>query len=190
MRYRYRGEQCAKNPFDLALYSLLLGRLRPLTILEIGSAQGGSALWFADQCRAHSLHTRIVSIDPSPPTGVDDPDVDFLEASIAHLDDPVVGAVLAECAHPLLVIEDGLHTYESCCAALAFVHPHLHPGDYVVVEDAIVADLRLDRFEDGPHRAVYDHLRAHPGEYVIDRDLCDFYGRNVTWNPDGWLRRV
>jgi cephalosporin hydroxylase len=25
--------------------------------------------------------------------------------------------------------------------------------------------------------------------YRIDEALCDFYGRNVTYAPNGWLRR-
>ena len=33
-----------KNPFDLALYLLLLRRLKPRTVIEIGSKSGGSGL--------------------------------------------------------------------------------------------------------------------------------------------------
>ena len=28
------------------------------------------------------------------------------------------------------------------------------------------------------------------GRYEIDRSLCDYFGHNVTWNVDGYLRRV
>ena len=31
--------------------------------------------------------------------------------------------------------------------------------------------------------------RTH-GRYEIDRTFCDYYGRNVTWNVDGYLRRI
>ena len=51
MAYRHRGVPLLKNPFDLALYPLLLERARPRTLIEIGSYSGGSALWFADSCR-------------------------------------------------------------------------------------------------------------------------------------------
>ena len=51
MRYSWRGILCNKSPFDFALYSLLLWQVKPATIFEIGSKQGGSALWLADTCR-------------------------------------------------------------------------------------------------------------------------------------------
>jgi cephalosporin hydroxylase len=41
-RYTYRGVPMLKNPFDLALYLLLLWRLKPRTVIEIGSKSGGS----------------------------------------------------------------------------------------------------------------------------------------------------
>ena len=43
-RYTYRGVPMLKNPFDLALYLLLLRRLKPRTVIEIGSKSGGSGL--------------------------------------------------------------------------------------------------------------------------------------------------
>lgn len=42
--YTYRGVPMLKNPFDLALYLLLLRRLKPRTVIEIGSKSGGSGL--------------------------------------------------------------------------------------------------------------------------------------------------
>ena len=40
MAYRYRGVPLLKNPFDLAIYPLLLERARPRTLIEIGSYRG------------------------------------------------------------------------------------------------------------------------------------------------------
>lgn len=44
----YRGSILLKTPFDLALYPKLIWELQPRTILELGSYQGGSGLWFSD----------------------------------------------------------------------------------------------------------------------------------------------
>lgn len=41
LRYTWRGVVCSKNPFDLALYPILLWKEKPATIIEIGSKEGG-----------------------------------------------------------------------------------------------------------------------------------------------------
>jgi len=46
--YQYRGVPLLKNPFDLALYPILLWKLQSRTVIEIGSKSGGSALWLGD----------------------------------------------------------------------------------------------------------------------------------------------
>jgi len=44
LKYTYRDIPLVKNPFDFALYHLLLWRLKPGTIIEVGSFSGGSAV--------------------------------------------------------------------------------------------------------------------------------------------------
>jgi cephalosporin hydroxylase len=93
---------------------------------------------------------------------------------------------------PLLVIDDSAHFYEPTLAVLTFFHPLLESGDYVVIEDGVVDQFHEEfyrRYENGPNRAVAYFLDQHPEDYAVDRDLCDFYGTNVTYNPNGWLRR-
>jgi cephalosporin hydroxylase len=77
---------------------------------------------------------------------------------------------------------------------LRFFHPHLKSGDYIVIEDGVVGALPSEeyrRYEDGPNRvAVRDFLAECANCFVIDTDLCDFYGHNVTYNPNAWLRKL
>lgn len=188
--YRYNNVPCLKNPFDLALYTMLVGQLRPTTIVEIGSAAGGSALWFAAQARALRLECKVLSVDIAKVTTVSDPDVEFLDGDIHNLDATPLPAVLSIHTGPLLVIEDGPHTYAGTLAALRFFDRYLQPGDYIVVEDGIAKDLGYRWLRNGPNRAVRQFLANCDNRYVVDRSYCDFYGRNVTWNPNGYLRRV
>ena len=59
---------CWKDPFDLAPYSMLLWREKRKTIIEIGSAFGGSGLWFRDMQVAMEIRPCVViSIDQNPP---------------------------------------------------------------------------------------------------------------------------
>jgi cephalosporin hydroxylase len=47
-----------------------------------------------------------------------------------------------------------------------------------------------DSYDGGPLRAIHEFLARTAPRYEIDRSLCDYFGPNVTWNVDGYLRRV
>lgn len=190
---KYRGLRFLKSPFDVPLYLDLVDRLRPQTVVEIGTKEGGSALWLADTLRAHGIHGCVLSIDVASAPAVSDPMIKFLRGDARNLAQVLSEQVLASLARPLLVIEDSAHVFETTRAVLDFFHPHLAIGDYVVVEDGIVADLpgeQYRRYDNGPNRAVADFLNRHSGEYAIDVGLCDRYGYNATWSPNAWLRRI
>jgi cephalosporin hydroxylase len=192
-KMRYRGVPLYKNPFDLALFTRLWSKLKPRTVIEVGAKDGGSALWFADLMRAHRVEGTIISIDLVLPERVSDPMIDFRQGDARTLQDVLSAQELAELPHPLLVVEDSAHFYETSRAVLDFFHPHLRRGDYVVVEDGSVSFFGTPEFQvydDGPNRAVTDFLEAHVDEYEIDVTLCDLFGRNVTANPNGWIKRT
>jgi cephalosporin hydroxylase len=184
MSYRRSGVPLLKNPFDLALYPMLLERVRPRTLIEIGSYGGGSALWFADLVP----EMQVLSVDLQPPADVSHPRVTFLAGDARDL-----GNVLdmTAIARPLLVVEDSSHLAGTTTAVLDFFDAWLLPGEYIVIEDGILTAMRVaDSYDGGPLRAIHAFLARTGGRYEIDRSLCDYFGRNVTWNVDGWLRRV
>jgi cephalosporin hydroxylase len=188
---KYRGVPMVKSPFDLVLYLQLMSREAPRTVFEIGSAFGGSALWFADMLTAHGREkARVISVDLKPPAAVRDPRVIFLKGDANALGD--VLAPYLGLPKPWLVVEDSSHFFKESYAVLNFFDPHLKTGDTIVVEDGSLAFMPKEHygiFESGPNRAVEQFLREHPEAYEIDTALCDHYGYNVTWNPNGWLRR-
>ena len=189
LEYTYKGMPCYKDPFDLALYCKLLFEQKPRTVVEIGSAAGGSAVWMADQLRSFQLPSHIFSIDISPPTGVRDPQVTFIAGDVHHLEKTPLPGLLADCPRPLLVVEDGPHSFDGCVAALEFFHPWMVAGEYIIIEDGILLDLGYEGYDNGPNRAVAAFMGLHPGEYVIDYKYCDYYGPNFTWNTNGYLRK-
>jgi cephalosporin hydroxylase len=187
MNYRYRGAPMLKNPFDLALYPLLLERVQPATLIEIGTHAGGSALWFAD----HRPGMRVCSIDLETPQNVSHPFVQFLRGDGQRLADVLTVEVMQSLPRPLLIVEDSSHFAGTTAAVLDFFDRWLHPGEYIVIEDGILTAMRAsERYDGGPLRAIHEFLARSGGRYEIDRELCDYYGRNVTWNVDGYLRRI
>lgn len=192
MASRYRGREFLKSPFDVLLYLQLIDRLRPRTVIEVGTKDGGSALWFADTLANHGIEARVITIDTVPPEAIDDARVETLTGNALTLGEVLTEDVLDRIGRPLLVVEDSAHTFDACRAVLDFFDRRLAPGDYIVVEDgnaAFMPDPAYDAYEDGPNRAVAAFLKARGEDFTIDESLCDHFGYNVTWSPNAWLRR-
>lgn len=192
-RTHYRGRLLCKSPYDLGIYMQLLEELKPVTVIEIGAQSGASALWFADAISAAGRQPRIVSIDLFPPNDLSDERIEFIPGNALELDAVLTPALLAELPRPWLVSEDSAHFFSTTLAVLDFFEQKLERDEALVVEDGIVASLpgpAFERYEDGPNRAVAAFLQRTEGRYRIDDRLCDFYGYNATFNPNGWLRRT
>ena len=180
-----------KNPFDLALYPTLLWKLKPLSIIEIGSKSGGSALWMGDLLSNFGIDGHVYSLDIVKVDTVSHPRVTFLEADGRALGETLLPEFLQHLPRPWLVIEDADHAYETSSAVLKFFDHWLQPQEYIVVEDGIISDLsEIPDCNSGPHRALKEFLAHHRGEYDIDADYCDFFGYNLTWCTNGFLKKV
>ena len=190
MAYAYKGIACWKNPIDLAVYLRLLWDLKPGGVIEIGSNAGGSALWLADTLRAYGLAAPVISVDLTPPTGVADTQITFLSGDVHDLAS-ALSERLADLPHPWLAIDDSAHTFSACSAALAFFAGAMLSGDMLVVEDGVIDDMGLtETYGGGPNRAVREFLASNPGIFEIETRYCDMFGPNVTYNPNGYLRRT
>lgn len=189
--YSYKGTPMLKNPFDHALYPLLLSKLKPRTLIEIGSKEGGSALWFGDLCDTLGLDCKIHSIDIVRVATVKHKRVTFHEADGRNLASYLTDKFLAKLPRPWLVIEDADHSYETSMAVLNFFEDKLQLGDMLVMEDGIITDLsRLPEGASGPHRALRKFLQRNYAEYEIASEWCDYFGYNFTWSSNGFLRRT
>jgi cephalosporin hydroxylase len=189
--YSYRGIPIIKNPFDFALYPLLLWNLKPRTIIEIGSKAGGSAVWLGDLLNNFGIEGHVYSIDIVRVTRHSHPRVTFLEGDGRDLGKTLIPEKLAALPRPWLIIEDADHSYETSRHVLEFFDPHLDAGEYIVVEDGIISDLANDdACNSGPHRALKEFLASHKQSYEIDGAYCDFFGYNLTWNTNGYLKKL
>ncbi len=190
MDYSYKDVPTLKNPFDLALYSKLIWNTKPRTILEIGSNAGGSALWMADQCDVMDIPAKIWSLDINPVTDVTHERVTFIAGDGRNLEKTWSRNWIAELPQPLIVIEDADHHYETTLAALEHFSSLIGTEDWIIVEDGILTAMGVeDDYGGGPCRAIKEFLASPSGEnFMIDRSYCDFFGSNVTWNTDGFLR--
>jgi cephalosporin hydroxylase len=192
LRTRYKGLRLAKDPFDLALYRQAIEQLRPATIIEVGTSEGGSAAWLIDQCRCLGLtETNLIAIDVAPPA-IELANVRFYRGDSFDPNTTFPTEAIASSPHPWLVIEDSAHARDSTIAVLEYFDRQLESGDMLVIEDGVLADLEGEvyrKLDDGPNRAVAEFLGRVGRRYVIDATFCDFYGHNLTYAPNAWLRR-
>jgi len=57
----------------------------------------------------------------------------------------------------------------------------LYAGEYVVVEDGMSAP--------GARAALTQFFAERGKDYEVDSTYCDYFGYNVTWCLNGFLRR-
>lgn len=195
MKYTWAGVICSKDPFDLALYPLLIWNLKPATIIEIGTKEGGSALWLSDLLYRFDLReSTIISVDINQRAEVRRKNIKFLSGDGRDLGATLSNDMMTNLPRPLLVLEDADHHYLTTLAVLRFMNLWMTTGDYIVIEDGISDSLprsHLERNEGGPNRAIEEFLSSPEGRsFEIDSFYCDFFGQNATWNTNGYLRRA
>lgn len=192
LSYSYKDIVCQKNPFDLSLYTKLLWSLKPRTIIEIGSAYGGSALWFADTLSSFNLNSHIYSIDLDiSKIDIIDDRITFIQGSLFNLDSLLPERFIRNLSRPLLIIEDSSHFYDATYHVLNFFKSLLEKGEYIIIEDGIVRNLgeNYKQYNDGPNKAIEQFIERNK-DFVIDTNYCDFFGHNYTWNTNGFLKKI
>lgn len=174
----WKGVLNMKDPFSLAAYPMLLWELRPRTVIEIGAYHGGSACWIGDLLDAMAIDAQVLSFDLDVERIVaKHPRVTFARADsndVASFDRDK----LHDLPHPWLVIEDA---HVNLRQVLAFFDAMMRDGDYFVVEDTVDHEKYL---------ALRSFLVEAGGRYLVDTRFTDLFGYNVTWHPNGYVKRV
>lgn len=190
MLYHYRGIECLRSPIDMAIHTRAIWDIKPGTIIEIGSHKGGSALWMADTLQNYGSDAQIYSIDVKPPELRDDR-INFVQGDVSNLGPCFDALDLKNAPRPWFVLEDSAHTYSCCLAALEFLAGQLIAGDLLVMEDGLLVELGVgENYGGGPNRAIAEFMESHPGVFEVDESLCDMFGKNATYAPNGYLRKT
>jgi cephalosporin hydroxylase len=183
----YRGIKAIKCPFDYVIYQMIISELKPDLVIEIGTHSGGGALYLADLLTVIGngvVHTiDIAPISDNLPAS--HPRIKFFTKGWEGYD-----LKETEGFCKILVIEDGAHTYEHSIGAIKKFSPLVSVGSYLIVEDGILDELGMKKsYNGGPVRAIEEFLKINK-DFVIDRERCDFFGKNATFNVNGYLKRI
>lgn len=184
---RWLGVTIYKNPLDLFIYQEMIHDLKPDVIIECGTKFGGSALFLATMCDIVN-NGRVITIDIEPQENRPE------HKRIQYLEGDVVSSIIIEQLKNLIkngekvmVILDDLHTKEHVLEELRIYSKFVTKGNYLIVEDTHLNNHPIDPFfGPGPMEAVLDFLKENQG-FQIDKSKEKFF---MTWNPNGFLKRV
>ncbi len=183
----YKSVPAVKSPFDYVLYQMLIFRLQPDLIIEIGTHKGGSALYLADllnETGKGHLHTIDLPENQEDPALHHHPRITVFKEGFKAYNTDSLGQYSC-----ILVIEDGSHQYADTLSAMEKFAPFITPGSYLLVEDGIVTEMGIEKdFDGGPQKAIRRFLSTNK-DFSIDRSYCDFFGPNVTFNVNGYLKK-
>lgn len=121
---------CCHNYTELYERLFFPWKNEPITIFEIGIADGGSlAMW-----QAYFPKARIFAVDILPKVQFDNERVKTLIADQANREQ-LRAAIAAAGSDIHMLIDDGGHTMEQQQVSLGFLFKHVRPGGYYVIED-------------------------------------------------------
>lgn len=188
---RYHGLEILKFPNDLWIYGEIIQEIRPDLIIETGTRNGSSALWFADQLNIIGKG-KVVTVEIDNTWGEPEhPRITYIKGS--SISDEVVAKVAKEAEGKAVVMVDldSNHDTDHVLKEMIIYGPLVTEGSYMIVEDTIlnhpvkVMAESGKLYIDGPWEAVDQYLKNHKG-WDVDTSRERF---QITTNPHGYLRR-
>jgi cephalosporin hydroxylase len=181
---RYRGRKVLKPPFDWIVLGEIIEDTRPQVIVEIGSYEGGCALWMADFVKSIGLDCAVISIDIKDLTGgLTHPGITWVRGNAT--DAATFKEVERLCGNRRgMVIEDSDHKEHVTAQLLEMYSPLVALESYMICEDTLCEFTNTPPFP-GPLGAVKAFVASHP-EFVMDRTREKYI---LTYNPMGYLLR-
>nr|WP_232066771.1 CmcI family methyltransferase [Mycobacterium parmense] len=189
----WMGVMCQKSASDMWNYQEILFELKPSLVIEFGTNQGGSALFFASVMRQIGAPFKVLSVDvyhgPLEPRARRDSDILFVESRstvpavaqhIQRLKEEYPGRIFA--------ILDSDHSMNHVLAEMKLLRPLLSAGDYLIVEDSNMnGHPVLPGWGPGPYEAIEAYEREFPNDYKHDVARENKFG--WTQAPNGYLIR-
>ncbi len=191
---RYRGLQLLKIPNDLWIMQEIISEIKPDLIIETGSRNGASTLWFADQLNIIGKG-EVVSIELDMNGNMPQHErVTFIKGN--SISNEVINKVKEKIdgKRTIMVDLDSDHSKSHVLRELELYSPFVTLGSYLIVEDTIisghpsvgVADSTGKLVTEGPIDAIREFFKKN-SDFMVDTTRERF---QITTNPQGYLRRL
>jgi cephalosporin hydroxylase len=190
----YLGIKILKNPCDLWVMQQISYDIKPDYIIEAGTADGGSALYFAHILEGMGLHnSKVITIDIFDRTQAVSKlplwkkMVEFMHGS--STDSAIVEKIRRRVkGKKVIVVLDSNHSRDHVFKELLSYGPIVSPGSYLVVEDTMIDGIPVaPDYGPGPMSAAIDFLKTEQGANFTQDVTRE--AMILTFNPGGWLRK-
>lgn len=208
----FAGVFIQKLPTDMWCYQQVIHDLRPQYIIDLGSSQGGSAVWFASMLKLFEIPGKVITVDLSLDQAywlskrraedaakrlkVQDR-IDWNYVVDGSKNEDVKKKVARLCSSAAcMVVSDSDHDYEHTYFEMEWYAKHVGVGQYLVVEDTNIYgwsgwlninDPNIDGLRKGPMEAANDFEFSHKADFVRTDWCTKHYGLSQT--PNGWFFR-
>lgn len=183
----YKGIKAIRCPFDYVIYQMIICEVQPDLVIEIGTNIGGGAYYVADLLDSLGkgiIHT-IDIVDQSDPKVKEHKRIEFFTEGWEKYD-----IELTKGFETILIIEDASHLYKDSLGILNKFHNIVSKDSYFIIEDGIINELGLEKeYLGGPLKSIREFLSNH-SNYIVDRKWCDMFGKNATFNVNGYLKKI
>jgi cephalosporin hydroxylase len=181
------GVSILKLPLDLFLYQEIIYEIKPDLIIECGTYNGGSALFFSSMLDLINKG-KVLSIDIKPEPNLPvHPRITYFTASSTS---PEAIEKVKSMINPndvVMVVLDSDHTKDHVLNELRLYNGFVTKGSYLIVEDTNINGYPvLPDWGPGPMEALHEFLKEN-NDFIIDITKHKFF---VTFHPDGFLRKV
>ena len=166
---------------------MLIYQLMPDLIIEIGTDKGGSTLYLADIL--NTLNNGIIhSIDIKAETNELINSNSRIKLFTEGWENYNINMVRN--FNRVLIIEDSTHSYSDTLSILNKFSNSVTIGSYIIIEDGIIDELGVTKlYGGGPLKAIKEFLKKNKN-FIIDEAYCNFFGKNATFNVNGYLKRI
>jgi cephalosporin hydroxylase len=184
---RWLGVRAQKCPLDMWVFQEILYETRPDVLVEMGTFQGGSALYFASVFDLLG-HGRVVTVDiEDQPEKPRHERITYLLGSSTSDEIAQKVAGLIKSGERVMVVLDSDHHRDHVLREMRRYASLVSPGCYLIVEDThFNGHPILPKFGPGPMEAVQEFLKERT-DFIPDRSREKFL---MTFNPSGYLKRV
>ena len=190
----YQNVRIIKNPLDLWMMQQILYEVRPEFVIETGTWNGGSALYWASVFNAIGMPgARVLTVDLGNFTQAASVNPLWKQHVTFYQGSSVDPAMVTKIAGQVrggktLVTLDSDHSARHVLNELKSYAPLVSPGSYLIVEDTHIDAVPTHPEQGpGPMAAVEQFLKTDLGKQFERDDSRE--AMVMTFNPGGWLRR-
>ena len=179
---KYNTVPMLKDAVSQHLYCKLIEIVNPKTIIDLGTAFGGSSMWFKDMCPGAKIITIDIEDFRKDESKVDG--IDFLRLDLYDSDS--VSKKLSGYEHPWIVCED---CHVDASQIMKVFKNAMEINDYIVFEDthplnpeesgmsAESVEYKCGEWSTKKLNNVETEMKKHT-EFLIDKEVQDYYGYN------------